>query len=58
MLFTDGSFGDVVLILGQISSQTEVADLDQFPLTDQDVPRSQISVETLEDTQTHPHHLH
>lgn len=58
MLFTDGSFGDVVLILCQISRQTKVADLDQLPLTDQDVPRSQISVETLEETQSHPHRLH
>lgn len=49
-MFTDGSFGDVVLILRQVSRQTEVADLDQLPLTDQDVPRGQISVETLEDT--------
>lgn len=58
MLFTDSSFGDVVLILRQISRQTKVADLDQLPLTDQDVPRSQISVETLEETQSHPHRLH
>lgn len=58
MLFTDSPFGDVVLILCEISRQTEVADFDQLSLTDQDVPSSQISVETLEDLLSHPHRLH
>lgn len=49
MMLTDVSFGDVVLVLRQISGQAEVADLGQLPLTDQHVPRSQIPVETLED---------
>lgn len=48
-MLTDVSFGDVVLVLGQISGQAEVADLGQLPLADQHVPRSQVPVETLED---------
>lgn len=49
MMLTDVSFGDVVLVLRQISGQAKVTDLGQLPLTDQHVPRSQIPVETLED---------
>lgn len=44
---TDVSSGNVVLVLRQVSGQTEVTDLDQLPLTDQDVPCCQVSVDTL-----------
>ncbi len=51
MTLTDISSGNVVLILHQISGQTKVTDLHQLPLTDQNIPCCQVSVDTLQDTQ-------
>lgn len=41
------AFGDVVGVMHDVSGQTEITDLDKFTLTDQHVPGSEVSVDTL-----------
>lgn len=51
MCGTDVSPDDVIFVLLKVSGQTKITDLQQLPLTDQDVPGCQVSVDTLRDTQ-------
>lgn len=44
---TYAAFGDVVGVVHDVSGQAKVADLDQFTLTDQHIPGSQIPVDAL-----------
>ncbi len=49
---TYAAFGDVVVVMHDVSGQSKVTDLGQFALTDQDVSCSQIPMHTLTDRQT------
>lgn len=50
---TYASFGDVVVVMHDVSRQSKVADLHYLALREQDVPGGQISVDTLqEETRT------
>lgn len=46
---TYASFGDVVVVVHDVSRQPKVADLHYLALREQDVPGSQISMDTLQD---------
>lgn len=45
---THASFGDVVVVMHDVSRQSKVTDLHYLALREQDVPGSQISVDTLQ----------
>lgn len=45
---TYASFGDVVVVVHDVSRQSKVADLHYLALREQDVPGGQISVDTLQ----------
>lgn len=49
---TYASFGDVVVVVHDVSGQSEVADLHDLALGEQDVPGSQVSVDTLRSEKT------
>lgn len=49
---TYASFGDVVVVVHDVSRQSEVADLHYLALREQDVPGGQISVDTLQEETT------
>lgn len=44
---TYASFGDIVVVMHDVSCQSKVANLHYLALREQDVPGSQISVDTL-----------
>lgn len=44
---THASFGDVVVVVHDVSGQPKVADLHDLALGEQDVPGGQVSVDTL-----------
>lgn len=45
---THASFGDVVVVVHDVPGQTEVADLHDLALGQQDVPGSQVAVDALQ----------
>lgn len=49
---TYASFGDVVVVMHDVSRQSKVADLHYLALREQHVPGSQISVDTLQNERT------
>lgn len=49
---TYASFGDVVVVMHDVSRQSKVADLHYLALREQDVPGGQISVDTLQEETT------
>lgn len=47
---TDISLNDVTVIIANVSGQTEVADLCNTTISQQDIPRCYVSVDTLNHT--------
>lgn len=45
---TYAAFGDVVVVMHDVSSQSEVTDLHYLALREEDIPGSQISMHTLQ----------